>query len=429
MESPTHAPDPFDAPLRAEPVSSGVRRVNNVPLLIVGVVLAVFVLIASMVAYDRADEVSEKAAESATVDEGLADQVLSASGGRTGGVVGVPDASASLSLPLAPVGEPDLPPLPPSPQPSPPPEQDSLEARLRSSRLVLLQNAIVAKSSAAARFAEAATGDRSDAAPAPQGARMPAAAGADAPLPPALPQADQSARNDADGPGEAGPRTPPTYGRFDRRGEGDRWQLDSRVEAPRTPFELRAGAVIPAILLSGINAELPGQIIAQVSQDVYDTPTGRHRLIPQGTRLIGTYDADVGYGQRRVLVAWQRLVFPDGKALDIGSMPGTDAGGYAGFKDKVDNHYLRVFGSALLMSGVIAGVSSSQSEPREDPFGTSTNTVLLQAVAQQLGRVAAEMIQRNLNIAPTLQIRPGFRFNVMAIKDLAFDKPYRPFDY
>jgi type IV secretion system protein VirB10 len=110
--------------------------------------------------------------------------------------------------------------------------------------------------------------------------------------------------------------------------------------------------------------------------------------------------------------------FPDGKAM-----------GYAGFKDKADNHYLRIFGSALLMSGVIAGISSAQTDPSDDPYGTSTSTVMLQAIAQQVGRVAAEMIQRNLNISPTLKIRPGFRFNVMTVKDLSFDKPYQPFDY
>jgi type IV secretion system protein VirB10 len=232
-------------------------------------------------------------------------------------------------------------------------------------------------------------------------------------------------QNDGSGPR----RNNRAYAQFDQPGRVDRWRLDSSVEAPRTSYELRAGFVIPATLISGINSDLPGQIIAQVSQDVFDSATGRYRLIPQGTRLVGTYDAQVAYGQRRLLVAWQRLIFPDGKAMDIGSMPGADSAGYAGFNDKTNNHYLRIFGNALLMSGVIAGINSSQTNPDNDPFGTSTNTLITQALAQQMGRVATEMIQKNLNISPTLEIRPGYRFNVMAVKDLTFQKPYQPFDY
>jgi type IV secretory pathway VirB10-like protein len=140
--------------------------------------------------------------------------------------------------------------------------------------------------------------------------------------------------------------------------------LDSQPEAPRTPFELRAGFVVPATLISGINSDLPGQIMAQVAQHVYDTPTGKHLLIPQGSRLVGTYSSDVAYGQARVLVAWQRIVFPDGKAMDIGAMPGADSAGYAGFNDQVNNHYLRTFGSAFLMSGVTAGITLSQDNGR-----------------------------------------------------------------
>jgi type IV secretory pathway VirB10-like protein len=115
------------------------------------------------------------------------------------------------------------------------------------------------------------------------------------------------------------------YGAVRQAGQGDRWKLDSQPEAPRSPFELRAGFVVPATLISGINSDLPGQIMAQVAQNVYDTPTGKHLLIPQGSRLVGTYSSDVAYGQARVLVAWQRIVFPDGKAMDIGAMPGATA--------------------------------------------------------------------------------------------------------
>jgi type IV secretion system protein VirB10 len=171
--------------------------------------------------------------------------------------------------------------------------------------------------------------------------------------------------------------------------------------------------------------------MAQVSQSVYDTPTGKYLLIPQGSRLVGSYSSEVAYGQSRVLVGWQRIVFPDGKALDIGSMPGADSAGYSGFYDQVNNHYLRIFGSAIMMSGVVAGISLSQ-----DNNSTSTSInqqkagdVMSAALGQQLGQVTAEMIRKDMNISPTLEIRPGYRFNIIVTKDLTFEKPYQSFDY
>ena len=218
---------------------------------------------------------------------------------------------------------------------------------------------------------------------------------------------------------------------FGQGGQGDRWKLDSQPEAPRTPFELRAGFVVPATLISGINSDLPGQIMAQVAQDVYDTPTGKHLLIPQGSRLVGSYSSDVAYGQARVLVAWQRIVFPDGKAMDIGAMPGADSAGYAGFHDQVNNHYVRLFGSAFLMSGVTAGITYSQRQNQAtNTYGApSASSALSEALGQQLGQVTAQLIAKNLSISPTLEIRPGYRFNVVVTKDMTFSKPYRSFDY
>lgn len=220
-------------------------------------------------------------------------------------------------------------------------------------------------------------------------------------------------------------------GQFTNGSGGDRWRLDSQPEAPRSAYELRAGYVIPATLISGINSELPGQIIGQVAANVYDTPTGKHILIPQGSRLVGAYASDVVYGQSRVLVAWQRVIFPDGKALDLGSMPGADSAGYAGFSDQVNNHYARIFGSALLMSGVVAGVTYTQQQNQQQGVLTtpSAQQTMSTALGQQLGQVAAQMISKNMSIAPTLEIRPGYRFNVVVIKDLTFSKPYASFDY
>lgn len=207
-------------------------------------------------------------------------------------------------------------------------------------------------------------------------------------------------------------------------GNSSRWKIDAPMEHSK-PFELRAGFVIPAVMITGINSDLPGQILAQVSQNVFDTATGKHLLIPQGARLIGSYTSDVAYGQERVLVAWQRIIYPDGRAQDIGSMPGSDSGGYAGFNDKVNNHYFRIFSSAFLMSGITAGVSYSQKNASSADRTENAGDILSQALGQNLGQVIVQMLQKNINIAPTLEIRPGYNFNVVVVKDLVFQSPYR----
>ena len=211
-----------------------------------------------------------------------------------------------------------------------------------------------------------------------------------------------------------------------------RWHLNSRLESPNSRYELRAGGVIPGVMISGISSELPGQIIGQVSQNVYDTATGKYLLIPQGTKIFGIYSSNVSFGQNSVLVAWQRLVFPDGKALDIGSMPGADSAGFAGFRDKTDHHYARIYGSALLMSGIVAGISYSQNANQPNQFGYNQPTagsVLSQALGQQLGEVTSQLVSKNINVSPTINVRPGYRFNIIVVKDLSFKQPYRQFAY
>jgi type IV secretion system protein VirB10 len=204
----------------------------------------------------------------------------------------------------------------------------------------------------------------------------------------------------------------------------DRFRLDSALERPRSQFVVQAGAVIPATLISAVNSELPGPIIAQTAQAVYDSPTGAHLLIPQGAKLFGEYSSDVAFGQSRLLIAWQRITMPNGSTIDIGSMPGTDGVGRVGFEDQVDNHYFRLFASALLLSGVTAGVALSQ-ESGSNPDRVTAGSAMSQAVGQQLGQVSAQLIQKNMNIAPTVEIRPGYRFNIVATKDVVFPAPYR----
>jgi type IV secretion system protein VirB10 len=198
--------------------------------------------------------------------------------------------------------------------------------------------------------------------------------------------------------------------------------LPTRKQAQLSPYEVKQGTVIPGIMISGINSDLPGQIIAQVSQNVYDTATGKHLMIPQGTRLVGGYDSYVAVGQERAMVAWRRLQFPDGAVLDILNMPGADEGGYAGFNDQVNNHYVKIFGSAIMLSLVGAGYQLSQpTEHVGDPV--TAQNILAAQIGQQLSQVSGEMIRRNMQIQPTIEIRPGYRFNVMVNKDMILE-PY-----
>jgi type IV secretion system protein VirB10 len=199
--------------------------------------------------------------------------------------------------------------------------------------------------------------------------------------------------------------------------------LPTRKEALLSPYEVKQGTVIPGIMISGINSDLPGQIIAQVSQNVYDTATGSYLLIPQGTRLVGSYDSFVAIGQERAMVAWRRLQFPDGASLDILNMPGTDDAGYAGFNDQVNEHYMKIFGSAILLSLVGSGYQLSQPPQRAGDPITPRDVVAAQ-IGQQLAQVSGEVIRRNMQIQPTIEIRPGYRFNIMVNKDMILE-PYR----
>ena len=194
--------------------------------------------------------------------------------------------------------------------------------------------------------------------------------------------------------------------------------LPSTREAPLSPYEIKAGTVIPGVMIGGIDSDLPGQIIGQVRENVYDTATGRHLLISQGARLVGLYDNGVSMGQERVLIAWNRIIYPDGSSLDLGLMPGADQGGHAGFTDQVNNHYIKVFGNALLLSLFSAGIQLSQPQRSGGGDGYDSQQIIAGALGQQLGQLGTEFARRGLNIAPTLEIRPGYTFNIMVTRDM-----------
>lgn len=181
--------------------------------------------------------------------------------------------------------------------------------------------------------------------------------------------------------------------------------------------EIKAGWVIPGVMISGINSDLPGQIIGQVREAVYDSATGTQCLIPPGSRVVGTYDSGVTLGQQRALAVWRRIIYPDGSSISIDNMPGADMGGYAGFNDKVNNHYLRIFGSGLLLSVFSAGIQLSQPQASNGE-NYSSSQIIAGSLGQQMGQIGMQMAQRNMNIQPTLEIRPGYEFNIMVTKDI-----------
>ena len=191
-----------------------------------------------------------------------------------------------------------------------------------------------------------------------------------------------------------------------------------RVAAPASANVLQAGAVIAAALITGIRSDLPGQITAQVTENIYDSPTGKILLIPQGTRVVGQYDNGIGFGQKRILLVWNRLIFPNGRSIVLERQPGADAEGYAGLQDGVDYHWGELFKAAalstLLSIGSQAGSSGDESEIAR---------ALRQGASDSVSQVGRQVVGRQLDIAPTLTIRPGFPVRVIVTRDLVLE-PY-----
>lgn len=185
-----------------------------------------------------------------------------------------------------------------------------------------------------------------------------------------------------------------------------------RLNAPAHPHILQAGSIIPAALITGIRSDLPGQITAQVTQNVYDSPTGRILLIPQGSRLIGDYDADVAFGQSRVLLAWNRLSLPDGRSITLERQPGADPRGFTGLKDRTDYHWGGVLKAALVST--VLGVGAE--------LGSGDDGNLVRALRRgsqdSINRAGEQIVSRELNVRPTLTIRPGFPVRVIVTRDL-----------
>lgn len=207
------------------------------------------------------------------------------------------------------------------------------------------------------------------------------------------------------------------------------WQLGFQRKAGRT-YELKTGTVIPGVLITGINSDLAGAVTAQVSQPVFDSTTGDHLLIPQGSKLYGDYASSVAFGQNRLFVAWKRIIFPDGSSMTIGDMRGSDQAGYSGFHDKVNNHYLRMFGATLFMSAISAGTTYAVDHLNDNNNGGDSDSPMrdemAMALAQQMGQLSMNLLQKHLNVSPTIEIRPGYKFSIVVTKDVVFDAAYEP---
>ncbi|MBD3773152.1 MAG: TrbI/VirB10 family protein [Rhodobacteraceae bacterium] len=190
-----------------------------------------------------------------------------------------------------------------------------------------------------------------------------------------------------------------------------------RIAAPASPNILQAGAVISAALITGIRSDLPGQITAQVTENIFDSPTGRILLVPQGTRIIGQYDNNVQFGQSRVLLVWNRLIFPNGRSIVLERQPGADAEGYAGLQDGVDYHWWELAKAAGLSTLLSIGAE----------LATNDDDRLIQAIRNggqdTINDAGQQIVRRQLNIAPTLTIRPGFPVRVIVTRDLVLE-PY-----
>ena len=191
-----------------------------------------------------------------------------------------------------------------------------------------------------------------------------------------------------------------------------------RVTPPASPFVLQAGAVISAALITGIRSDLPGQITAQVTENIYDSPTGRILLVPQGTRIIGQYDNNVQFGQRRVLLVWNRLILPNGRSIVLERQPGADTQGYAGLEDGVDYHWWDLAKAAGLSTLLAVGAELAVNDENR----------LLSAIRtggqDTINDAGQQIVRRQLNVAPTLTIRPGFPVRIIVTRDLVFE-PYR----
>lgn len=194
-----------------------------------------------------------------------------------------------------------------------------------------------------------------------------------------------------------------------------------QVQEPASPYQLLAGTVIAAALVTGINSDIPGQTTATVTENVYDSVAGRYLLVPQGSRLIGQYDSQVSFGQRRVLLVWTRLLMPNGDSVTLNRLPATDLSGRAGLEDRVDWHWDRVFAGAAVST--LLGINAQLADSERNGNSRTLIVASRQSAQDSINEVGQQLTRRNLNIQPTLSVRPGFPLRVLVNQDLSL-RPY-----
>ena len=195
------------------------------------------------------------------------------------------------------------------------------------------------------------------------------------------------------------------------------------LQMPVSPYQVMAGTVIPAALVTGIKSDLPGDVIATVTEPVYDTATGKFLLIPQGSRILGKYNSQVSYGQSRVQMVWNRVILPDTSSLTLDNLVGTDPAGYAGLEDGVDRYWGRILAGAALTTLLGVGAELAAPENRQD--GNRIVVAGRDSVQDSVNQIGQEMTRRNMNVQPTLTARPGLSVRIIANRDLVL-RPYQP---
>lgn len=213
-------------------------------------------------------------------------------------------------------------------------------------------------------------------------------------------------------------------------------KIGLHLNAPAPPFSVMASNIIPAVLVNEINSDNPAPVLATVSEDVFDTATGKYILIPQGTRILGMSSGADHSGQQRINISWNRLIFPNTSSMDLPSMPGLDETGAGGFSDQINNHVWQAFGKAALMSLISIGQNVGSSNllgfqggnQYTGAYNQDPNALYMQQasnnISSNMGSAANQMARRGQNLPPTITIRPGYRFDVMATVDLTFPGPY-----
>ena len=242
------------------------------------------------------------------------------------------------------------------------------------------------------------------------------------------------ARDSGNGDAHPGTVAPTTANRasldeqraFLAHGADDGTRSSHALQSPASPYQVMAGTIISAALITGIDSDLPGKVLASVTEPVYDSATGRFLLIPQGSRLLGEYDSQVTAGQRRVLLVWTRIVFPDTSSLTLDRLPGVDVSGYAGLEDGIDRHWSQLLASAALSTMI--GIGAELAAPDRGAGQGQVIVATRQSIQDSVNQVGQELTRRDANVQPTLTIRAGSPVHVIVAKDLVL-KPYQPLTF